>query len=404
MIQPMVSPMSDQSANLGQAASSALHTTNEPSNQGKLLSAACVAGLAFAVGIGLIWGQWLPLLVVICSIAVVWMAATHSRSQARSAADCSAGSSSPPAGGSRDSDLRMIGTVFAACLASVTLIAIAARWADPFRWLLSLCLFGFLVASLSTLGLAAREQLQTVRTRFGMWSVLGLVSAGFTWFVAPPAFAAIHPVFNTPVSGQSSARPAVLVEILDDTELGGLGTAELYLSVQSSRFPSTVHVILPINRGDFRGCKYRFVQLPFEVVEGDTLALDLVDDNQMTPEQEELVLGASRAGGFCIQRGGAILQPELHWIVRPTTVVVSEVVGQGIVLKLRDSPFRNFGRATFIVQQSCPKRPHEANPVALLDSGNYSRATVKVYFPDSPLSFGPATEMVPQSPRLGSEH
>ena len=382
--------MSDQSANPRQAASSALHTTNEPSDQGKLTSAACVACLVFATGIGLIWGQWLPLLVLICSIAIVWMASTHSRSRPRSATDSSARRSGSSASGSRDSELRMIGTVFAACLAGVTLIAIAARWADPFRWLLSLCLFGFLVASLSTLGLAAREQLQTVRTRWGMWSVLGLVSAGFAWFVAPPAFAAIHPVFNTPVSGQSSARPAVLVEILNDTELSGLGTAELYLSVQSSRFPSNVHVILPINRGDFRGCKYRFVQLPFEVKEGDTLAFDLVDDNQMTPEQEELVLGASRAGGFCILLGGAILQPELHWIIRPTTVAVSEVVGQGIVLKFHDSPFRNVGRATFIVQRSCPKFPHEANPVALLDSGNYSWATVKVYFPDSPLSFGPA--------------
>jgi hypothetical protein len=383
-----MSQLSDQRINSEQAASSALHMKDKPADRGRFLLPASVMSLAVAAGIGLIWGHWLLLLVLICSMAVVWMATSHSRLRPVFTTDCSARRSSPTDSGT--SDVRMVLSAFAACLASATLIGIAARWVDPFRWLLGLGLFGLLVASLSALGLAALEKIEAARKRWATWSVLGLVSAGFTWFVAPPAFATVHPVFNTPVSGQSSARPAVLVEILDDTELGGLGTAELYLSVQSSRFPSNVHVILPINRGDFRGCKYRFVQLPFEVQEGDTLAFDLLDDNQMTPEQEELVLGASRAGGFCIQLGGAILQPELHWIVRPTTAAVSEVVGQGIVLKFRDSPFRNFGRAPFIVQPSSPKLPHDSNPVALLDSGNYSRATVKVYFPDSPLSFGPA--------------
>jgi hypothetical protein len=200
-------------------------------------------------------------------------------------------------------------------------------------------------------------------------------------------YASIHPVFHTPVSGKSVARPAVLVEVLDDTELHGLGTAELYLSVQSSRFPNDVQVILPVNRGSFRGCKYRFVQLPFEVEDGDILALDLIDDNQMTPEQEQLVLQACRAGGFCIQVGGAIMQPEIDWIVRPTTAAAAEAMGQGIVLTFHDSPFRNFGRATFIVQHDRPRFPQEANLVTLLDTSNYSRATVKVYFPDSSLLF-----------------
>ena len=112
----------------------------------------------------------------------------------------------------------------------------------------------------------------------------------------------------------------------------------------------------------------------------------------------------SRAGGFCVQIGGAILQPELDWIVRPTTVVVSEVVGQGIVLKFRDSPFRSFGRATSIVQSSSPKLPPGANPVALLDSNNHARATVKVYFPNLPLSFIAATETTAYRPRLDPEH
>jgi hypothetical protein len=384
-----------------QAALAGSEATSVTSDQEKLTLAACVTGLFVSAGIGLVWGHWLPFLVLICSTAVVWVVAAQSRSRPRSTADCSAGSERSTDGGGYAADLRKIATVFAACLAGVAFIAIAARWADPFRWLLDLCLFGFLVAFLSLLGLAARERLQTARSRWMTWSVVGLVSAGFTWFVAPPAFATVHPVFHTPVSGNFSARPAVLVEVLDDTERG-FGTAELYLSVQSSRFPSDVQVILPVNRGSFRGCKYRFVQLPFEVEDGDTLALDLVDDDQMTPEQEQLVLDACRAGGFCIQLSGAIMQPELDWIVRPTTVAVSEVVGQGIVLKFRDSPFRNFGRATFIVQQDRPRFPHEANPVALLDD-NYSRAKVTVYFPDSASSFGAVNQALLQRPNAHAE-
>jgi hypothetical protein len=378
-----------------QVAVAGSEATNGLSDQEKLTLAACVTGLIVSAGIGLVWGYWLPLLVLICSTAIVWMVTAQSRSRPRSTADC-------PAGSSYAADLRKTAFVFAACLSGVALIAIAARWADPIRWLLSLCLFGFLVAFLSLLGLAARERLQPARTRWVTWSILGLVSAGFTWSIAPPAFATIHPVFHTPVSGNFSARPAILVEVLDDTERGGLETAELYLSVQSSRFPSDVHVILPINRGSFRGCKYRFVQLPFEVEDGDTLALDLVDNDEMTPEQEQLVLDACRAGGFCIQLSGAIMQPELDWIVRPTTVAVSEVVGQGIVLKFRDSPFRNFGRATFIVQQDRPRSPHEANPVTLLDD-NYSRAKVTVYFPDSARSFGAVNQAMLQSPNSRAE-
>jgi hypothetical protein len=235
-----------------------------------------VTSLVFATGgMGLFLGYWFPFLVLISSVAIVWIAGARSSSPP-STMERSFDNSGSSDGGGWGSDLRMSWGMLAAGLASVTLIAIAALWAEPFRWLLSLCLFGFLVASLSALGLATRERLKSVKSRWSMWSVLGLAGAGFTLFVAPPAFASIRPVFHIPVSGQSFARPAVLVEILDDTELGGLGTAELYLSVQSSRFPSDVQVILPVNRGSFRGCKYRFVQLPFEVEEGDTLALGRV--------------------------------------------------------------------------------------------------------------------------------
>ncbi|MDA1013414.1 MAG: hypothetical protein O3A00_03050, partial [Planctomycetota bacterium] len=73
-----------------------------------------------------------------------------------------------------------------------------------------------------------------------------------------------HPVFATPVSYQASQYPAIQVDVLDADETPYLTTAELYLSLQSSRFPDQTRVLLPVNVGDFGGCPSRFVVLPFE--------------------------------------------------------------------------------------------------------------------------------------------
>ncbi len=390
--------MSDQSP-----PSLAAGTVDETADRRQLVTVASVASLVVAMGVGLASSYWLPVLVLACSFLLVWIATACSPPSSRVDEDGSENGRPFAGNGSRFVRLTKWKTALFAFFVLIAVAALLARWVEPIRWLLSLCSFGFLVTFLSTLLLAAREKSPAVRGQWTTCSAVGLVCAAFAWLIAPPAYASVHPVFHTPVSGKSIARPAVLVELLDDTEHGGLGTAELYLSVQSSRFPSDVQVILPVNRGSFRGCKYRFVQLPFEVEDGDTLALDLVDDNELTPEQEQLVLEACRAGGFCIQVGGAIVQPELDWIVRPTAAAAAEVVGKGVVLTFRDSPFRNFGRATYIVQHDRPRFPHEANPVTLLDGSNYSRATVKMYFPSSSLSFDATNQSARHGPSPKAE-
>jgi hypothetical protein len=160
---------------------------------------------------------------------------------------------------------------------------------------------------------------------------------------------------------------------------------KLYLSVQSSRFPSGVHLLLPINRADFQGYRHRYIQLPFEVQDGDDLSFELIDDNLMSAEQEQLVLTACRVGGFCLHMGNAFVQPQLDRIVAPNADAASKMIAEETVLSLRDSPFRNFGTSTFIVEPSRPTTPHAANPVDLLDRSNYSRGHVKVYYPPYPL-------------------
>ncbi len=67
--------------------------------------------------------------------------------------------------------------------------------------------------------------------------------------------------------------------------------------------PQHVHVILPINRNSFVGCRRRFLQLPFEVEDGDVLAFNLLDDNEPSAEHEQVFLSACESAAFCIDVG-----------------------------------------------------------------------------------------------------
>ena len=267
-------------------------------------------------------------------------------------------------------------------VATLGILAQEVRFA---RSLLSMGCYGLLAlgiaGALSAIG-TGPEMRSRQFYRTGCALALGCIA----WLACPPAYASRHPIFQTPVKRVSVNRPAVHVILKDDRELGGFDTAELYLAVQSSRFPSGVQVLLPIKRGDFRGCMQRFIQLPFEVEVGDNLSFELIDDNQLTPDQEQQILMACKAGGYCVRLGNAILSPELDWIVAPTANAGSEMIASATVLSFQGNPFRNFGSATFIVESSKPTTPNAANPINLLDRLNYSRAAVKVYYPVRPLS------------------
>ncbi len=98
-----------------------------------------------------------------------------------------------------------------------------------------------------------------------------LLAAVFFFWPTRLANAQQHPIFNTPVSSMQATRPAIQVDVIDDSEV--VGTAELYLTVQSSRSDADTRIIFPINVRDFQGCTSRFIQLPFEVETGDSLAI-----------------------------------------------------------------------------------------------------------------------------------
>ncbi|HUQ70481.1 MAG TPA: hypothetical protein VM165_13200 [Planctomycetaceae bacterium] len=195
----------------------------------------------------------------------------------------------------------------------------------------------------------------------------------------------LHPVFLTPVSGVVSARPAVQVDILDASE-HWLLTAELYLTVQSSRFPSETWVMLPLNVGDFEGCRSRFVQLPFEVREGDTLLFNLLDDDQLTVEQEKQLLKGCAAMGYCLLTAGKVYGATAA-LVAPAVEAAADILGVALLDDLKLHGFKNVGTSEFHVPPSLPSRAGEANVLSLLDDRHFARVLVKLFAPPQEIQF-----------------
>lgn len=183
------------------------------------------------------------------------------------------------------------------------------------------------------------------------------------------------PIF---VSREGAVYPAIQVDLLDAIETWPFTTAELYLSLQSSRFPDQTLVLLPINVGDFSGVASRFVILPFEAIPGDEWTINLLDDDHLSDEEEKTVLACSRLAGMCVWHG-------IH--VYPVRVDESndadgftqqtELVGRAIAQS--SEKFDNYGTAKFVVPKSLPHNARDANVLTILD-GTKARANIRVFF------------------------
>lgn len=195
----------------------------------------------------------------------------------------------------------------------------------------------------------------------------------------------VHPVFQTRLTGSSANRPAVRVDVLDDSR-SWFRTAKLYLAVQSSAFPQNTWVILPVNVGDFSGCRARFVQLPFEVQSGDNLVFNLLDDRRLTTAQEERIIKACQLAGYCIMIAGSVYAPNVAPLVAPVVEDAATILGEAIVEELSMQNFRNMGTAEYIAPAQLPGQPHEANRLTLLDDSNYARVQLRIYGPQQSLS------------------
>lgn len=199
----------------------------------------------------------------------------------------------------------------------------------------------------------------------------------------------IHPVFHTAITRSSNRRPAIQLDLKDDGEF--FGRAELYLTVQSSAFPAETWIVLPVNVGDFAGCRTRYVQLPFEIQSKDVLLFNVLDEDGLTDAEEKLVLKACQASGYCIQLAGLIYAPQLEFIIEPAVDVGAEILGDAIVSDVRQHKFKNLGTAEYITPPQMPQYPNEANELTLLDSKTLkARVVLKMYGPDSPIEFATA--------------
>ena len=204
---------------------------------------------------------------------------------------------------------------------------------------------------------------------------------------APPP-RIIHPVFHTVVTAESSSRPAIQVDVLDASE-SFLTTAELYLAVQSSRFPAETWVLLPINVGDFSGCRLRYVQLPFEVEPGDNVVFNLLDDDNLSDAEEKAILKGCRAAGYCISVAGQIYCPKASAIITPLSATSADILGTAILTDCTQHKFDNYGTAEYIVPKSMPSEPQQANKLSVLDGSNYARVALRIYAPPQELGAHP---------------
>ena len=206
-----------------------------------------------------------------------------------------------------------------------------------------------------------------------------------------------HPLFRTPVTvsptAAAAARPAIKVDVLDASETPYLTTAELYLSVQSSRFPGDLRLLLPINQGEFAGAGVRFVELPFEVREGDMLALDLLDEDALNASEQQALLLACRGAGYCLVTAGAVYQPKAAMIVAPNLDVAAESLATAIAAQCDLHAFESYGTAEYIVPASLPRQVQQANRLTISDAGLNARVDVRIYAPllgEEPTAVGAA--------------
>lgn len=249
------------------------------------------------------------------------------------------------------------------------------------------------------LGMKGGKTVRLLRSRTGLVCI-AITAIGLSRCApenGPPPRLRIHPVFHTALTGRSSARPAIQVDILDASKWWFL-TAKLYLAVQSSRFPSETWVVLPLNVGDFEGCQKRFVQLPFEVSPDDTLAFNLLEESVLSAEQEQMVLAGCRLAGYGILVGGNLFCPGPTAIVSPAVMPAAELLGPAVTAGLALNRFTNRGTAEYVVPESLPKQPPQANQLTLLDSSRYARVVLKLYGPELPLR----AEVAPTAERAAS--
>ncbi len=195
-----------------------------------------------------------------------------------------------------------------------------------------------------------------------------------------------HPVFKTGMTQKTESRPAILVDLRDTSE-DFFMTAELYLAVQSSRFPSETVVLMPLNVGDFAGCRKRFVQLPFEVQEGDTILFNLLDNDYLSAQQEQLLVRGCKACGYCVVVAGEVYCPGSAELTTPITSVASEILGHAIINDVRLHSFENFGAAVYIVPRYMPNTPNLANELDIISTSNYAPASLKIFGPKKEIEF-----------------
>ena len=163
----------------------------------------------------------------------------------------------------------------------------------------------------------------------------------------------------------------------------GFGKAELYLAVQHNAYPG-VQVLWPVNVGP-NSVPNGYRAIPFTAEQGDTLKFTLLDDDDITAQEERTLLEAASAAGsvivectnayFILQTGKSLPRG-----VTPTAQTLLQLGAREIIRTSHENPWDHYGSQDYIVQEVIPDSPSAANPITIAsDWGLVRRMDIKVY-------------------------
>jgi len=166
--------------------------------------------------------------------------------------------------------------------------------------------------------------------------------------------------------------------------------AELYLAVQHDAYPG-VKVLWPVNVGT-NSMPNGYRAIPFTAEQGDTLKFSLLDDDDLTSQEEKMLLEAAKAAGSVIIECANvyfILQTRMPLPrgATPSVQMLLQLGAREVIRTSHEHPWDDYGSQDYIVQEKIPENSSDANPITIASDlpvvpfFKIKRLDVKVYQP-----------------------
>lgn len=209
---------------------------------------------------------------------------------------------------------------------------------------------------------------------------------------------------SSPVAGGKSLAPrkrppppkqaVFTIEILDPSEtLPGVTTAELYLKVTSTVYQD-VQLMAPLNVGGSRGHERFVIHSPFihHGQKDETLVFELLDDDELSDAQVDVLSGAVGTAGYILYRAGQSYAVTQGMVLPDEGAEVSRVLarnGSRVALShfFVGSNFDSFGSAEYVVEEIPPASARDATRLTVVDrtlTGAKAKLHIRIHYIPAP--------------------